>query len=154
MSDNTAETRIQIVRAILDNIGFDIELAEFVEALSPYFGTVYTVDPQRRHLICDDNLAESVARDMGITEALVGERLAQCIDSQLFIQTAEPGVYEVATWLDWLYSDRSHKAEIITKFTIGIMELHFYDDNDNVVYSEGFVMDDSKVPFQNTPEVY
>ena len=154
MSNNTAETRIQILGSILDSIGFDIQLAEFVEVLSPYFGTVYTIDPERRHLICDDNLAESVAKEMGITEALVGERLAQCIDSRMFIKTAEPGIYEVAQWLDWLYSDRSHKAEIITKFTIGIMELQFYDDNDNVVYSEGFVLDDSKVPFQNTPEVY
>ena len=152
MSDNSAETRIQIVSSILDSIGFDIELAEFVEVLAPYFGTVYTIDPKCRHIICDDNLAESLARDMGITEALVGERLAQCIDSRMFIKTSEPGIYEVAQWLDWLYSDRAHKAEITTKFTIGILELRFFDDNDNVIYSEGFIMDDSKVPFQNTPE--
>ena len=146
MSSNTAETRKQIVSSILDSIGFDVELAEFVEALSSYFGTVYTIDPERRHLICDDSLAESVAGDMGITFDLVAERLAQCIDSRLFSKTSEPGVYEVAKWLDWLYSDRSHKAELITKFTLGILELYFYDDNDKVIYSEAFVMDDMIVP--------
>ena len=152
MSDKKAETRNQIVSSILDSIGFDLELAEFVEALSPYFGTVYTIDLGRKHLICDDNLAESVAKDMGITEALVGERLAQCIDSRMLIKTSEPGIYEVAQWLDWLYSDRSHKAELVTKFTLGIIELRFYNDDDEVVFSEAFVMDDMNVPFQNTPE--
>ena len=152
MDNNKAETRIQIISSILDSIGYDIELAEFVETLAPYFGTIYSIDPRRKHLICDDNLAQSISKNMGITEALVGERLAQCIDSRLFSKTTEPGIYEVAQWLDWLYSDKSHKAELITQFTTGIVQLQFFDDDDNIVFSEGFAMDDMKVPFQNTPE--
>ena len=152
MANNTAETRNQIVRSILGNTGYDMDLAEFIEALAPYFGTVYSIDPDRRHIECDDELKVSVAHDLGITVERVGEMLQKCKDSRVFSKTSEPDIFEISTWLDWLYSDRSHKAEIISQFTTGIMELRFYDDDDNMIYSEGFAMDDSKVPFQNTPE--
>lgn len=134
------DDRIDVIKTILANTGYNANLATFVDALAPYWCPIKGIDPDHLYIQYDDTLRDSLAGGLGIPEYEVDTLIHQCVDSLLLFKARNPTTYEIAEWLQWNYSKKTKKVEYISTFTTGIAKVYFYDENNNILYSEGFVM--------------
>ena len=138
------DDRIDVIKTILANTGYNANLATFVDALAPYWCPIKGIDPDHLYIHYDDTLRDALAGGLGIPEYEVDKLIHQCVDSLLLFKVHNPTTYEIAEWLQWNYSKKTKKVEYISTFTTGIIKVYFYDENDNLLYTEGFVMGEQK----------
>ena len=100
----------------------------------------------------DDTLRDSLAGGLGIPEYEVDKLIRQCVESLLLLKIRRPSTYEIAEWIQWNYSEKTKKGETISTFTTGIVKVYFYDENDNLLYSEGFVMGTPEISLLDSEE--
>lgn len=134
------DDRIDVIKTILANTGYNANLATFVDALAPYWNPIKGINPDHLYIQYDDTLRESLAGGLCIPEYKVDKLVHQCVDSRLLFKTSRQATYEIAEWLQWNYSKKTKKVEYISTFTTGIVKVYFYDENDNLLFSDAFVM--------------
>lgn len=134
------DNRIDVIKTILANTGYNANLATFVDALAPYWSPINGMDSDSLYIQIDYMLRESLSGGLNISEYEVNKLLRQCVDSLLLFKTDRANTYEIAEWLQWNYSKKTKKVEYISTFTTGIVKVYFYDENDNLLFSDAFVM--------------
>ena len=145
MDNNTSNSSFSLVQSVLANRGLDPKLAMLIDTLSSHFIERDNMKPCRRFVLLDASTKSHLSHELNVSIDSIKEMILQCEQALLLYKVRDPHYYELADWLVWAYSQKTKRSEVISTYTAGIVKVFFYDENDDLLYSDGFVMEEKNL---------